>query len=151
MIILDRYDDYLAHYGVKGQKWGVRRFQNKDGSLTNAGRKKTSTKKVSKRVQKAQIKFANKAKTQSDISFHNAKSVNRLIKDNIDEGGLTLDKETKNAYSHEARRSIESGQKWLQTRNDIMNMRLSEVSVEDIKNRYKDTYRKDGAVWYPFY
>ena len=146
-----RENDYLAHYGIKGQKWGVRRFQNKDGSLTNAGRKKTSTKKVSKRVQKAQIKFANKAKTQSDMNFHNAKSVNRLIKDNIDEGGLTLDKETKNAYSHEARRSIESGQKWLQTRNDIMNMRLSEVSVKDIKNRYKDTYRKGGAVWYPFY
>jgi len=31
--------DYLAHHGVKGQKWGVRRFQNEDGSLTDKGRK----------------------------------------------------------------------------------------------------------------
>lgn len=31
-------EDYLAHYGVKGQKWGVRRYQNLDGSLTSAGR-----------------------------------------------------------------------------------------------------------------
>ena len=30
--------DELMHYGVKGMKWGVRRYQNKDGTLTTEGR-----------------------------------------------------------------------------------------------------------------
>lgn len=32
--------NYLAHYGTKGQKWGVRRFQNEDGTLTAAGKER---------------------------------------------------------------------------------------------------------------
>jgi hypothetical protein len=41
------YYDELYHHGIKGQRWGVRRFQNKDGSLTKLGQK---------RVDKAQRK-----------------------------------------------------------------------------------------------
>ena len=36
-------DEVLSHHGIKGQKWGVRRFQNADGSLTVAGKKRYST------------------------------------------------------------------------------------------------------------
>jgi hypothetical protein len=34
----DEEDESLEHHGIKGQRWGVRRFQNEDGTLTARGR-----------------------------------------------------------------------------------------------------------------
>jgi hypothetical protein len=39
-------DDHLEHHGILGQKWGVRRFQNYDGSLTGAGKNRVASKRV---------------------------------------------------------------------------------------------------------
>ena len=39
-IISDLLEGKLEHHGIKGMRWGVRRFQNKDGSLTPAGKKR---------------------------------------------------------------------------------------------------------------
>lgn len=36
----DAASDFIAHHGIKGQKWGQRRYQNSDGSLTAEGRKR---------------------------------------------------------------------------------------------------------------
>lgn len=41
-------DNELYHHGIKGQKWGVRRFQNKDGSLTNLGVQRNRATKAAK-------------------------------------------------------------------------------------------------------
>lgn len=54
--------DYLEHYGIKGMKWGIRRFQNKDGSLTKAGLKRYSdaASNVASKIGKAAVEGGKK-------------------------------------------------------------------------------------------
>jgi hypothetical protein len=35
-----KLQNYLYHHGIKGQKWGVRRYQNEDGTLTKMGKRR---------------------------------------------------------------------------------------------------------------
>ena len=75
---------YLAHHGVKNQRWGVRRFQNPDGSLTAAGKLRYSdgslTEKGKRRMKTLQGKSdkldAKKAKLKSPRKV-NSKLANR--------------------------------------------------------------------------
>lgn len=49
---LDEMEDFLAHHGIKGQKWGVRRYQNGNGSLTPEGKERYRTNVGTKEVMK---------------------------------------------------------------------------------------------------
>lgn len=47
---------YIEHHGILGQKWGVRRYQNKDGSLTSAGRKHYGYKEEVSRMSDSELR-----------------------------------------------------------------------------------------------
>lgn len=52
-------DLYLAHHGILGMKWGVRRYQNEDGSLTDEGRKHYGYGGVREKIQNVKDKVTN--------------------------------------------------------------------------------------------
>lgn len=54
-------EESLEHHGILGQKWGIRRFQNKDGTLTAAGKNRAKTDKDAKKQEKEEKKAAKAA------------------------------------------------------------------------------------------
>lgn len=48
--------DYISHFGVKGMKWGIRRYQNRDGTLTPEGRKRYGRSEDSEKVREIRKK-----------------------------------------------------------------------------------------------
>lgn len=78
-------EEVIEHHGIRGQKWGVRRFQNKDGSLKPAGEKRyggDSDVKSAKKSAKAEYKAAKKEYNKSFNKAYNtsANLLNHLTK-----------------------------------------------------------------------
>ena len=113
----------LFHYGVKGQRWGVRRYQNEDGSLTKAGQKK-----VAKETTKAYRKSLANGIENGDKSEAIQNARNAI-------------KAEREAYASALKKVLELESEPF--RDDAQRSKLFKKAYEDKKRDYEDFAKKD--------
>lgn len=120
-------DDELYHHGVKGQKWGICRYQNHDGSLIKSGRKHSA--KVSEFLSKhkektAAKKFAKKA-SKAPIAKEISKLTNDELKKKIDR--MDLEIKYKSKYNELHPTKVNAGKKFLKAMTGVATSSLEKA------------------------
>lgn len=123
----------LAHWGVKGQKWGVRRYQNKDGSLTPAGKKRVQKLDSERRALTGRITpFAKKIPTSdSQVKKKETRNPKKMSSDELKEkiARKRLEKE----YREASRDSNSRGRKFVtDVLEDIGKKSLSNIGTQAV-------------------
>ncbi len=95
------YSDELCHYGIPGMKWGVRRYQNSDGSLTTAGKKRYITKnqQLTGSGKKLQRLVRDQASSNRDILDEYDDKARRLRSVSTNPHARRLSRDMDNKYS----------------------------------------------------
>ena len=150
----------LYHHGVKGMKWGIRRFQNKDGSLTKLGGKRYNTKdgKLNKRGEKELAKQTAKLKDEKKLLKNKERTQKKLDKSKKLESEVDnmkkADQEAKAGESRESKRerllNSTNPKELYETRNLLttveLNDRLNRIDTE-ARLASKIPQQKTGADW----
>lgn len=121
-------NQYLAHHGMKGMHWGVRRYQNSDGSLTSAGRRRVVDdyqRKELKRLNRTYDPTINKEKKKMD------RTINKIGKQltSRNPNARKVRKLRSNLEFHTTRYAYHTMAKALESKA-IKNATLSSISAE---------------------
>lgn len=73
------YNNEIQHHGVKGQKWGVRRYQKEDGTLTRAGRQRYNAKDYDSMEESKKIQYHKDQFRQTRNDYARAASAGRKV------------------------------------------------------------------------
>lgn len=124
------YSNYLMHYGKKGMKWGVRRYQNEDGTLTDAGKKRYARDAREKEFNKYDDSIGKYYKT----SKKNGRSelepdVNRYVKEDLERTKRLTD-----SGSNMARSLKEANEKQIRNKPKKQ-MDLSNMSDKEMRDK----------------
>ena len=99
LVHVDDEGAYLAHHGVKNQRWGVRRFQNYDGSLTEKGKRRIKT--LHGKSYKLDAKKVNLNSTKNKASYALTNHGPKVTTKKADESNTKYVQEAKNAAEYD--------------------------------------------------
>lgn len=123
--------DELYHHGIKGQKWGVRRFQNKDGSLTPAGEKRYGDNNSINQTPKQATKKSNSIDGAKVYSKHGVE--------------VSLQKQPTSLIA-KAIGKISKKSREYQEKSDFMDVKVGGKTVGDLQ-LYREDKKSINVVW----